>query len=81
MYMIYKLYDVIVYVIDDMNITELSKFSGTSISHCLHAVKILEQKGYVTLEKNGRCVLIRITKKGTELKNALIKLKDIIKND
>ena len=59
---------------DGMNITELSRYTKMAYCHLFDGIKLLEKNGIITTEKDGRQKIIKLTKKGLELKNKAFKI-------
>jgi len=48
----------------NLYISQLMKLTGTNHSYTRKVVKSLEMKGYVTLEKTGKCRIVALTAEG-----------------
>lgn len=70
----------IVEVISDRTnyLTKICKESRVTYCHIIRVVRDLEKRGLVILEKRGRRVFIKLTDKGEELKELIIRLNSLI---
>lgn len=53
---------------------------GIGYSHIHHCITEMEQRGWVSVEKEGRATITTLTKKGKIIKNLLVQINIIIQS-